>query len=46
MPDAHHQVTTGILLADALGDAKRHYLSGWTETTWWPLLSPTAEIIY
>src|SRR6059058_1726071 len=29
-----HQVTTGILLVDALGDAKRHYLSGWTETTW------------
>jgi hypothetical protein len=34
MPDDHHQVTTGILLADALGDAKRHYLSRWTETTW------------
>jgi hypothetical protein len=32
MPD-DHQVTTGILLADALGDAKGHYLSGWTETT-------------
>jgi hypothetical protein len=35
MPDDHHQVTTGILLADTLGDAKRHChsLSGWTETT-------------
>jgi hypothetical protein len=28
-----HQVTTGILLEGALGDAKGHYLSGWTETT-------------
>src|SRR5437016_11829631 len=35
MPDDHHQVTTGILLADTLGDAKWHChsLSGWTETT-------------
>src|SRR5947209_19580148 len=35
MPDDHHQVTTGILLAETLGDAKRlcHSLSGWTETT-------------
>src|SRR5437773_7716247 len=34
MPD-DHQVTTGILLADALGDVQRHCrsLSGWTETT-------------
>jgi hypothetical protein len=35
MPDDHHQVSTGILLADTLGDAKRHChsLSGWTEAT-------------